>query len=352
MGLSVDEATRIVQFCLAGDGWGKATYDEDRPTISLLVHAGERTERREFQAETFEGALDAAVAAGVLKGPAVAKQITFLQRTTPRAGRLNGSPAEPPKFHEATAILSALIHETQRERGVSSLYAASGGRVFREEMPLQWQTTDRRHAELTVLRERFADRLPASVVSRLVSAEDLFSEVIASRPAIEKLKIRPPELIAAYSALNREFLEVVDAMLPMVTEPAQRPTALAWIALLNAKEKTGVERAQLVSAFQRDRYVDGQYQSLLGLIAARDSYLHLFADAAPASARELLHEQLASEVATTVQRMEQIALDRRRGGFGVDPTDWFAAISAQIDRLGALESAVLSSLAAPVRQSP
>jgi len=158
--------------------------------------------------------------------------------------------------------------------------------------------------------------------------------------------MRTPELIDAYSRVNREFLQVIDALLPLVADPAHRPTALAWIALLNAKEKTGIERAQLVSAFQRDRYVDGQYQALLGLIAARDSYLHLFSDAAPASARELLHEQLASEVASTVHRMEQIALDRRRGGFGVDPTDWFAAISAQIDRLGALESAVLTSLAA------
>ncbi len=347
MGLSVEEATRIVQFCLAGDGWGKAMYDEDRPTISLLVHAGERTERREFHAETFEGALDAAVAAGVLKGAAVAKQISFLQRTTPRAGRPNGAPAEAPKFHEATAILSALIHETQRERGVSSLYAASGGRIFREELPLQWQATDRRRAEVTVFRERFGDRLPAGGASRLVSAEELFSEAIGSRVAIEKLKMRSSELIDVYSRLNREFLQVIDALLPMVVDPAQRPTALAWIALLNAKEKTGIERAQLVSAFQRDRFVDGQYQALLGLIAARDSYLHLFSDAAPASARELLHEQLASEVASTVQRMEQIALERRRGGFGVDPTDWFAAVSAQIDRLGALESAVLTSLASP-----
>jgi hypothetical protein len=347
MGLSVEEATRIVQFCLAGDGWGKAMYDDDRPTITLLVHVGERTERREFQADTFEGALDAAVTAGVLKGAAVTKQITFLQRTTPRPGRLNGMPYEAPKFHEATAILSALIHETQRERGVSSLYAASGGRVFREELALQWQTTERRRAEVTAFRERFADRLPAGAASRLLAAEEMFSDVVRSRGAIEKLKIRPSELIDAYTRLNREFLQVIDAMLPMVADPAHRPTALAWIALLNAKEKTGIERAQLVSAFQRDRYVDGQYQALLGLIAARDSYLHLFSDAAPAPARELLHEQLASEVASTVQRMEQIALEHRRGGFGVDPTDWFAAISAQIDRLGALESAVLTSLAGP-----
>ncbi|MES1166232.1 MAG: nitrate- and nitrite sensing domain-containing protein, partial [Verrucomicrobiota bacterium] len=142
-----------------------------------------------------------------------------------------------------------------------------------------------------------------------------------------------------------------DALLVMVTDPAQRPTALAWIALLNAKEKTGIERAQLVSAFERDRYVEGQYQALLGLIAARDSYLHLFTDAAPAPARDLLNEQLTSDVAGAVQRMEQIAVANRRGGFGVDPTDWFRAVSAQIDHLGALESTVQTSLAG-ARPSP
>ncbi|HVY41290.1 MAG TPA: nitrate- and nitrite sensing domain-containing protein [Polyangia bacterium] len=351
MALTVDEATRIVQFCLAGDGWGKALYEGDVRTINLVVHAADRTQMHEFQGETFEAALQAAVEAGVLKGAAVERQIAFLQRTSPRAGRL-AEPTEPARFHEATGVLSALIHETQRERGVSSLYAASGGRLFRDELARQWRTTEHCRAELTAFRERFAARLPPGIAGRLTAADERLGDVIASRAAIEKLKMRPPELIEAYSQLNREFLQVIDGLLVMVTDPAQRPTALAWIALLNAKEKTGIERAQLVSAFERDRYVDGQYQALLGLIAARDSYLHLFTDAAPGPARDLLNEQLTSDVAGAVQRMEQIAIAHRRGGFGVDPTDWFRAVSAQIDHLGALELAVQTSLAGAARPAP
>ena len=153
-----------------------------------------------------------------------------------------------------------------------------------------------------------------------------------------------PELIESYSRTNRELLRVIDRLLVTVVDPLQRPTALAWLALLYAKENTGVERAELVSAFERDRYVDGQYQSLLGLIAARESYLHLFAAAAPLTAGDLMHESLESKTTGTVQRMERIALAHRRGGFGVDPTDWFDAISDQIDLLGDVESAVRSSL--------
>ena len=81
--------------------------------------------------------------------------------------------------------------------------------------------------------------------------------------------------------MNREFLRVIDGLLATIINPVQRPTGFAWVALLYAKEKTGIERAQLVSAFEHDRYFDGQYQALLGLISARESYLHLFTAAAP-----------------------------------------------------------------------
>ncbi len=346
MALTVDEATRIVQFCLAGDGWGRASAADDASVIQLMINGAQRAQPFEFRADSFEAALQAAVEAGVLKGAAVEKQIAFLQRTSSRPGR---PPAEAPRFPEATAAVSALIHETQRERGVSSLYAASGGRLFQRELAVQWRNTERRRAELAALRERCEGRFPPAAAGRLTAADEALAEVMDARAAIEALKVRPPELIAAYSRVNRAYLQAIDALLPTVTDAAQRATALAWIALLNAKEKTGIERAQLVAAFERDRYADGQYQAVLGLIAARDSYLHLFSDAAPPPARELLHEQLASEVAGAVRRMEEIALARRRGGFGVDPTDWFAAISAQIDRLGALEAAVRTSLAAAPR---
>src|SRR5206468_10357768 len=117
------------------------------------------------------------------------------------------------RFHEATGVLSALIHETQRERGVSSLYAASGGRLFGDELAQQWRTTEHRRAEVTAFRERFAGRLPPGVASRLTSIDERLAEVIAARAAVEKLKVRPPELIEAYSQLNREILQVIDGLL-------------------------------------------------------------------------------------------------------------------------------------------
>jgi hypothetical protein len=358
MALGVEEATRIVRFCLAGDGWGSAAYEGEARIIKLVVNGAVEAASFRFEAASFEAALQLAVQAGVLKAKSVEKQIAFIRQTATKPStppRLRGadqpdadhtpeSQTGPVPFSEATGILSALIHETQRERGISSLYAASGGRLFGEQLVGQWRVTERRRRSLLAFEERFGARLPPNATAQLARAEALLQEIAAARVKIEKLQIAPVEVIASYSRMNGELLRVIDGLLVMVVDPLQRPAALAWLALLYAKEKTGVERAQLVSAFERDRYFDGQYQSLLGLIAARESYLHLFAAAAPLSAGDLLHEKLESKTAGAVQKMERIALDHRRGGFGVDPTDWFEAISDQIDFFGDVEAAVRSSL--------
>jgi hypothetical protein len=356
MALGSDEATRILRFCLAGDGWGTAAYEDGVCLLKVVLNRPDRAEPCQFEGATFEEALRQAVEAGALKRSSVEKQIAFLNRSNPtsttesaQGAADKGRGADPAVddgglFPAMTVVISALVHETQRERGISSLYTASGGRLFAIEIAEQWRATDRRWRDLIAFRQRYAKQLPAGVTQQLAAAEELLADTVGSRARIEALKLVPTELIEAYSRLNGEILCVIDDLSSRVVEPLQRPAALAWMALLYAKEKTGIERAQLASAFERDVFFDGQYQALLGLIAARQSYLHLFTTAAPAPARRLMQERLGADVVEPVERMERIAVSHRDGGFGVDPTTWFAAVSRQMERLSEIESSVRVSL--------
>jgi hypothetical protein len=356
MALGREEATRIVRFCLAGDGWGTATYEGDAHVLRVVVTSGLATEPRRFEGGSFEDVLAQAVSAGVLKATCVEKQIAFLAGATPRTtpdatagerGRRARDEAPPlgvSLFQDITTLVSALVHETQRERGVSSLYAASGGRRFGAELAAQFRATDRRRAQLAEFQERHEASLPPGATEQLVRGHDLLRDVMAARRRVEDLKLAPTEIVRTYSHLNAELLQIIDGLIPRAVEPYQRATALAWMALLYAKEKTGIERAQLVSAFERDRFADGQYQEVLGAIAARQSYLHLFGTAAPAPVTDLLRAPTASQVAGAVAEMERVALSHRRGGFGIDPTDWFTTVSRQIEILGDVESALRAGL--------
>ena len=91
--------------------------------------------------------------------------------------------------------------------------------------------------------------------------------------------------------------------------------------------------------------IEQKFASVLGAIAARQSYLHLFGAAAPALVTEILRAPPATAVTGAVEEMERVALDHRRGGFGIDPTAWFAIVSRQIELFGAVESALRAGLA-------
>jgi len=342
---------------MAGTGWGTATRDDDGVCVVKIVQtSGLDTEADRFDGATFEEALRLAADAGKLKPSCLEKQISFLARSLPdpqagldldppRDAESTSARAEGRLFPTLTALISALVHETQRERGVSSLYASSHGQRFGAELKRQWQHTDERRADLTAFRESGPAGLPRALAFRLERAEDLLSNVIDARGEVERLRRATSIIIDEYTNVNVELLGIVDEMAGRPVLARSRSSVLAWMALLHAKEKTGLERAQLATAFAHDQFGEGQHSLLSGLIAARHSYLHLFSVAAPQLARDLMQRMLKSPIEQTVTDMERIALKHKDGGFGVDPEDWFTAISYKIDSLGEVEAAVRVSLA-------
>lgn len=358
MALNREEATRIARFCLAGVGWGTALREDDACVIQILRSEGgaSAVEARRFAGETFDSALRKAAAGGAIDSARLEKQIAFLARTlpgrdreTPAAGGpwrgTSGGAASPGEtFSLLTQTVSAFLTQAQSERGISALYLASRGRRFGARLETQWRSTDAQRARLAVIHDVYRHRLAPEAEQRLQRAEAMAAKVVEGRRLIEDLATSAPEAIVAYSQMNAGFLAVIDALAARGTDVAFRPTALAWMALLHAKEKTGMERAQLASAFATDRFALGQHAAVSGLIASSESFLHVFAAAAPPPAEELLRRSLTSEVASAVAEMEGIALAHERGGFGVDPEIWFTSVTRKMELFAEVERAVHASV--------
>lgn len=357
MSLDQTDAVRILRFCLAADDSGNATRRDDGSCIVTIALCRSSYEVRTFEGSTFEEALRRAGSGGALKVACVDKQIAFLARRDPRD---DVAPPPPPPLHPASSpedpaseigspflaladAVSALLHETQRERGVSTLFIASHGRLLKNELMEQHARLDVQRTALTRVLER-GPQAPPSVRHRLDRAGTLLGQLGATRAGVEDLVVTTPQVISYYSAVNVELLAALDAFVVSgVTGPA-RSGALACVALLYAKEKTGVERAQLSDAFFEDRFAEGQRLSVAALIAAQTSYLHIFSAAAPRAAEQLLRRTLASPTAAEVERMESVVYAANDAGFGIDPSKWFTTISRKIDMLGEVSSTVIQML--------
>jgi len=352
MPLSQVDAVRILRFCLAADDSGSATVGADgecRVTVALCRSS---YEVRTFEGATFEEALRRAGGAGALKAACVDKQIAFLaRRGLDEAGADLSTPAPTPTptadvespFLAITDAIHALLHETQRERGLSTLFVASRGKLPGPELPRQRARVDAQRAALArVLRD--ARHVPAAVHHRVDRASTLLAQLGPTRAGVDDLVTTAAQEIAFYSNVNVELLAALDAFVVTGVTGPGRSGALACVALLYAKEKAGVERAQLADAFLEDRFSEGQRLSVAALIAAQASYLHIFSAAAPRAADQLLRRTLASPEATEVHRMESVVYGAEDAGFGVDASTWFAMSSRKIDMLGDVSSTVIKML--------
>jgi hypothetical protein len=354
MPLAQVDAVRILRFCLAADDSGSATVGADGECRITVALCRSSYEVRTFDGATFEEALRRASSAGVLKTACVDKQIAFLARRdpgeieakeptpTPTPDVTSPSDAEFP-FLAVTDAVHALLHETQRERGLSTMFVGSRGRLPGAELQRQRSRVDTQRAVLArVVRD--ATDTPPSVRHRLDRANTLLGQLAATRAGIDDLVVTAAQEIGFYSNVNAELLAALDAFVVTGVSGPRRSGALACVALLYAKEKAGVERAQLTDAFLEDRFSEGQRLSVAGVIAAQASYLHIFSAAAPRAADQLLRRTLASPEASEVQRMESVVYGTDETGFGVDASTWFAMISKKIDMLGDVSSTMIKML--------
>jgi hypothetical protein len=346
MSLSRSDALRILRFCLGSDDSGDADVRPDGTRVVTIALCRATVEVRAFEADTFEEALRRAGAAGVLKEACVQKQIAFLARRAPAEDQ--AGPGVP--FLDIAEAVGAILHETQRERGMSALFVGSDGRLFRDELAEQWRKTDQRRALLDAVDSRLVgpSALPA-VRRRAQNARALLDAVGPLRARVEQRAVEIPRLIEVYSDLNGELLSAVEAFMVVGVLGAGRSGAIACVSLLHAKEKVGIERAQLGSAFAVDRLDAAQRLSLAALLAAQSSYLHIFSAAAPPLAEQLLRRGMASPAAEEVQRMESVVFADTDRGFGIDPATWFATITRKIEMLREVTSSTITLMRAHSR---
>jgi len=346
MPLTRTDALRLLRFCLGPDDSGSVEVADDGAALVTIAPAEPSLGVRTFEATTFDGALRMAVDAGLLKAACVEKQILFLEGGGPSRGLDATTPgpqrrSRPDLFPKLMAAMSGLLNETQNERGMSAIAAASSGRIFRRELPRQRERMDARRERFLGLWREMGDAVGASLAGRLDRVDAGLRQLIASRSLIDDGRMPPVQVVESYTRVNAELLGVGDAALVAYASADNRPNALACVVLLYAKEKTGIERARIGAGLAARSISDADRRALAALTSARSSYLHVFAATAPRPAEQLLERALASSSYGELMRMEDLVLAGRETEIDVDARGWFNAVSREMDHLGEIGTAAL-----------
>lgn len=245
--------------------------------------------------------------------------------------------------------IGQLVHALQWERGVTSMYLASGGRSCADE-----------RVQAVTASEPLAQSLRASFDALLDEGGAANAQMVSMmgwvlldleglgplRAAIAQQAPHADDAMGAYSRVIAGLIEWVFQLADDATEPAMSRLLVTWVHLLQLKESAGQERA--VGAYLLTSGVCDEVaqQRFIHLIDAQERVAGVLLDFIDADLRSLWTDAQNSPNMAQLERLRR-GLCMAKVGQPLDAAQskvWFDVSSQRITDFGVLESALTTRL--------
>ncbi|MEM8945409.1 MAG: methyl-accepting chemotaxis protein, partial [Planctomycetota bacterium] len=243
---------------------------------------------------------------------------------------------------------SALVHETQKERGATAGFLGSTDGSFDTRVKNQREATDVKLAEFeTFIRTFDFAAFGRDYANQISLAREQLDLLDTKRKQVSSRSLPTPQAIGYYTKLNGLLLDAVgkSAMVTSDGELALRITA--YTAFLQSKERAGIERAVLTNTFARDAFGEGMYEKFTSLVALQDSFLATFLNIAVDEDRTFYVDSAKATAFEQVENYRSIAVQQSDAGdFGQDAGEWFDTITKKINVLKSVDDHIANGLLA------
>lgn len=257
-------------------------------------------------------------------------------------------------YHEVTAMelladvavkSSSLIHELQKERGLTAGFLGSGGKKNNAQLLKQRQQTSHVLSEVRIfLQEKNIKKLDAAVLKKLNQALQTLDKLEETRSVIDQGYIHLNVALGYYTKINRLFLDTVIMMSKSSLENIAFEI-LSYQNILEGKERAGIERAVLNNVFSADEFNAGMFEKMLSLQTLQNHFFSYFKKIASVDNQKAWDDLMTDAVINKVEKYRKLAIENKNtGDFNVMPGDWFRASSERINTLKQVENTIAANI--------
>lgn len=188
---------------------------------------------------------------------------------------------------------SALVHELQKERGLSAGFIGSQATEFMTELQQQRQITDNEIAKLKFFLDNFPFTLFADSLKRQLDEVLLaFDKVEGNRKLINELQISLDAELKFYTHIINLLLININYLSTLVSDAKLTNQIVSYVNLLQAKEKAGIERAVLSNVFSQEVFPVSLYERFFLLVEAQESDMRNFFFFATPTQKQIYHNAI------------------------------------------------------------
>jgi methyl-accepting chemotaxis protein len=242
--------------------------------------------------------------------------------------------------------VGALVHELQKERGMSAGFLGSKGANFAAELPAQREVSDKQKKVLADALISFdAAHFGTQLSGSINSANQMLGSIADKRNGVTALALPGPEAIGYYTQTIAALLAVPGQLAAMSPDKDIARLGSAYGALLQAKERAGIERATLSNVFGADKFAPQMLVRFVRNAAEQDTWFGIFHQYASDVHDKFAVEKLQGAAVDEVAATKKAALAKmKEDSLGMDAKQWFAASTARIDLMKAVEDRLATDL--------
>ncbi|WP_086479137.1 nitrate regulatory protein [Oceanospirillum sanctuarii] len=250
-------------------------------------------------------------------------------------------------------VVTELIHELQKERGLSNIYLVSEGKRFADERVNQLQEVAIAEKAFRGLLNSFSCGLhhKASFYSRVAFALNGLDQLAPVRPQISKYQISALEATGHFSQVISRLLQVVFEVADRSTCPETARALVALFNLLQGKEYAGQERAFGAIGFAAGEFDLETLEQLDLLFDAQGNCFDLFLSHSEAAHVGKWREIEALDCSHELLKLRQVY---RKAGTSPIPDAmtevWFDVATNRINAMQELEHLLLADLILLIQQ--
>jgi len=237
---------------------------------------------------------------------------------------------------------SELVHELQKERGMTAGFIGSNGSKFSVKLRKQRADTDAKQAKMMRFwqQNEFSDNQIQQLHMRIT--QDL-SMLTGIRNKVDAQNIELASALRYYTQLNAKLLSVSGLIVDISSDASITAETIAYYNFLQGKERAGIERAVLSNVFSKDHFATDNFVKFISLVVEQETYFSNFKTFATSSNNNFFVQQLNTPAVKEVMKLRHIA-ETNSTEFNVDAEYWFSQASARIGQLKLIEDDLERSL--------
>ncbi|MBV6657258.1 MAG: nitrate- and nitrite sensing domain-containing protein [Devosiaceae bacterium] len=246
------------------------------------------------------------------------------------------------------SMLSQIVHSLQVERGQSAGFLASGGVSFATSLPQARAAADEAYSGLDEMLSNLSPTIQEVYGGHLQVLRDDAARILAARAQVQAQSTTVPEMAGVYTEVIHHLIVAVEGIEDFAASGLMAERIEAFVALVEAKEAAGLERAMGAVGFGSGAFPEAVYARKLTLQGAQSTDFSIFARLASDELNAVFDRTMTASVTGPVDELRLIARSAPFGGdiSVVTSQMWWDATTARIEAIKQVEDAAMAEVSA------